>query len=73
MTFYCRPSGTVRFHHVSCCEDNRETDKSSCILIVTFLLKMSSQWVKYVLGCVYIDFPIGEMKKKIVKTSEFIH
>ena len=24
---------------------------------------MSSQWVKYVLGCVYIDFPIGEMKK----------
>ena len=43
------------------------------ILIVTFLLKLSSQWVKYVLGCVYINLPIGEMKKKIAKMSEFIH
>ena len=34
------------------------------ILIVTFLLKLSSQWVKYALACVYIDLPIGEMKKK---------
>ena len=34
------------------------------ILIVTFLLKLSGQWVKYVLGCVYIDLPIDEMKKK---------
>ena len=42
-------------------------------LIVTFLLKLSSQWVKYVLGCVYINLPIGEMKKKIAKMSEFIH
>ena len=33
-------------------------------LLSLFLLKMSSQWVKYVLGCVYIDLPIGEMKKK---------
>ena len=64
MTFYCCPSGTVCFRQVSRCEDNGETDKSSCILIVTFLLKMSSQWVKYVLGCVNIDLPIGEMKKK---------
>ena len=34
---------------------------------VSFLLKLSNQWVKYVLGCVYIDLhfvPIGEMKKK---------
>ena len=64
MTFYCRPSGAVCFRQVSRCEDNGETDKSSYTLIVTFLLKMSSQWVKYVLGCVYIDLPIGEMKKK---------
>ena len=49
---------------------NRETD-----IIVTFLLKLSSQWVKYALDCVYIDSPIGEMKKKtkIEKMSEFIH
>ena len=44
---------------------------------VSFLLKLSKQWVKYVLGCVYIDLhfvPIGEMKKKkIAKMSEFIH
>ena len=65
--------GKVCFRQVSRCEDNGETDKSSCILIVTFLLKISSQWVKCVLGCVYIDFPTGEMKKKIVKTSDFIH
>ena len=43
------------------------------ILVVTFLLQLSSQWVKYELGCVYIDLPIGEMKKKIAKMSEFIH
>ena len=43
-----------------------------CILIVTFILKLSSQWVKYALACVYIDLPIGEMKKKS-KMSEFIH
>ena len=72
MTFYRRPSGTVCFRRVSRREDNGETDKSSCILIVTFLLKLSSQWVKYALACVYIDLPIGEMKKK-AKMSEFIH
>ena len=72
MTFYRRPSGTVCFRRVSRREDNGETDKSSCILIVTFLLKLSSQWVKYALACVYIDLPIGEMKKK-GKMSEFIH
>ena len=72
MTFYRRPSGTVCFRRVSRREDNGETDKSSCILIVTFLLKLSSQWVKYALACVYIDLPIGEMKKK-AKLSEFIH
>ena len=64
MTFYRRPSGTVCFRRVSRREDNGETDKSSCILIVTFLLKLSSQWVKYTLACVYIDLPIAEMKKK---------
>ena len=64
VTFYRRPSGTVCFRRVSRREDNGETDKSSCILIVTFLLKLSSQWVKYALACVYIDLPIGEMKKK---------
>ena len=64
MTFYHRPSGTICFCPVPRCEDNGETDKSSCILIVTFLLKLSSQWVKYALACVYIDLPIGEMKKK---------
>ena len=75
MTFYRRPSGTVCFRRVSRREDNGETDKSSCVLIVTFLLKLSSQWVKYALACVYIDLPIGEMKKKakISEISEFIH
>ena len=72
MTFYRRPSGTVCFRRVSRREDNGETDESSCVLIVTFLLKLSSQWVKYALACVYIDLPIGEMKKK-AKISEFIH
>ena len=72
MTFYRRPSGTVCFRRVSRREDNGETDKSSCILIVTFLLKLSSHWVKYALACVYIDLHIGEMKKK-AKMSEFIH
>ena len=61
--FYCRPSGTVCFRGDSRREDNGETCKSSCILIVTCLLKLSTQWVKYALGCVYIDLPIGEMKK----------
>ena len=64
VTFYRRPSGAVCFRRVSRREDNGETDKSSRILIVTFLLKLSSQWVKYALACVYIDLPIGEMKKK---------
>ena len=72
MTFYRRPSGTVSFRRVSRREDNGETVESSCILIDTFLLKLSSQWVKYALACVYIDLPIGEMKKK-AKMSEFIH
>ena len=72
MTFYRRPSGTVCFHQVSRRGDNGETDKSSCILIVTFHLKLSSQWLKYALVCVYIDLPIGERKKN-VKMSEFIH
>ena len=72
MTFYRPPSGTVCFRRVSRREDNGETDKSSCIPIVTFLLKLSSQWVKYALDCVYIDLPIGEKKKKS-KMSEFIH
>ena len=52
------------FSRVSRREDNGETGKSSCILIVTFLLKLSSYWVKYALACVYIDLPIGEVKKK---------
>ena len=73
MTFYCCPSGTVCFRQVPRREDKGETDKSSCILIVTFLLKLSSQWVKYALACVYIDLPIGEMKKKKAKMSVFIH
>ena len=73
VTFYRRPSGAVCFRRVSRREDNGETDKSSCILIVTFLLKLSSQWVKYALACVYIDLSIGEMKKKKAKMSEFIH
>ena len=72
MTFYNRPSGTICFCPVPRREDNGETDKSSCILIVTFLLKLSSHWVKYALACVYIDLPIGEMKKK-AKMSVFIH
>ena len=72
MTFYRRPSGTVCFRRVSRREDNGETDKSSCILNVTFLRKLSRQWVKYALACVYIDLPIGEMKKK-GKMSVFIH
>ena len=72
MTFYRRPSGTICFCPVPRREDNGETDNSSCIFIVTFLLKLSSQWVKYALACVYIDLPIGEMKKK-GKMSEFIH
>ena len=70
MTFYHRPSGTVCFRRVSRREDNGETDKSSCIRIVTFLLKLSSQWLKYASACVYIDLAIGEMKKK-AKMSEF--
>ena len=73
MTFSRRPSGTVCFRRVSRREDNGETDKSSCILIVTFLVKLRSHWVKYALACVYIDLPIGEMKKKKAKMSEFIH
>ena len=72
VTFYRRHSGTVCFRRVSCRADNGETDKSSCILIVTFLIKLRSHWVKYALACVYIDLPIGEMKKK-AKMSEFIH
>ena len=69
---YRCPSGTLRFRRVSRRKDNGETDNSSCICIDTFLLKRSSQWVKYALACVYIDLPIGEMKKK-AKISEFIH
>ena len=57
------------FRRVSRHEDNCESNKSSCILIVTFL---ASQLVKYALACVYIDLRIGEMKKK-AKMSEFIH
>ena len=72
MTFYRRPSGTVCFRRVSHREDNGETDKSSCILIVTFRLILSSQWVKYALACAYIDLPIGEMKKKRKCLSSFI-
>ena len=70
MTFYRRPSETVCFRRVSRREENGETDKSSRIRIFTFLLKLSSQWVKYALACVYIDLAIGEMKKK-AKMSEF--
>ena len=72
VTFYRRPSGTACFRRVSRREDNGETDKSSCIVNVTFLLKLSRQWVKYALACVYIDLPIFEMKKK-GKMSQFIH
>ena len=56
--------GDGMFSRVSRREDNGETDKSSCLLIVPFLLKLSSQWVKCALGGVYIASPIGEMKKK---------
>ena len=63
VTFYRRPSGKVCFRRVSRCEDNSETGKSSCILIVTFLQKLSSQWVEYALDCVYIDSPVVEIKK----------
>ena len=65
MTFYHCPSGTVCFRRVSPREDNDETViRVQCTLIVTFLLKLSGQWVKYAFGCVYIDLPISEMKKK---------
>ena len=64
MTFYRRLSGTVCFRRVSRREDNGETGKNSCLLIVTCPLKLSTQWVKYALGCVYTDLPIGELKKK---------
>ena len=65
VTFYRRPSGTVCFRRVSPREDNDETViRVQCTLIVTLLLKLSGQWVKYVFGCVYIDLPISEMKKK---------
>ena len=73
MTFNRRHSRTVCFRRVSRRADNDETDKSSCILIVTFLIKLSSQWVKYALACVYIDLPFGEIKKKEGKClSSFI-
>ena len=68
-----RPSRTECFRRVSRLEDNGKTDKSSWTRIVTFLLKLSSQWVKYALACVYINLPIGEMKKKKANMSEFIH
>ena len=42
MTFYLSPSGTVCFRRVSRREDNGETDKSSCILIVTYYSHMTS-------------------------------
>ena len=64
MTFYRRPSETVCFRRVSRREVKDETDKSSCVLIVTCLQKLSAQWVKYELGCVYTDLPISELKKK---------
>ena len=73
VTFYRRPSGTVCFRRVSPRGDNDETViRVQCTLIVTLLLKLSGQWVKYVFGCVYIDLPIREMKKK-AKMFEFIH
>ena len=73
MTFYRRPSETVCFRRVSRREVKDETDKSSCVLIVTCLQKLSAQWVKYALGCVYTDLPIGEPKKKKRKRlSSFI-
>ena len=67
VTFYRRPSGTVCFRQVSCPENNGETDKSSWILIATFLLKLSSQWVKYALACVYINLPHKSWQRKIVE------
>ena len=73
MTFYRRPSQTACFRRVSRREVNDETNKSSCVLIVTYLKKLSAQWVKYELGCVYTDLPIGELKKKKRKRlSSFI-
>ena len=69
---YRCPSGTLRFRRVSRRKDNGETDNSSCICIDTFLLKRSSQWVKYALACVYIDLPIGEIKKKRKYLCSFI-
>ena len=74
--FYCHLSGMICFRRVSHCEDNGETSKRLCILILlvfSCLLKLSAQWVKYALGSVYIDLSIGEMKKKMAKMSEFIH
>ena len=76
VTFYRCPSGTVRFPQVSriVMKTKVKPIRVAYILIITFLLKLSSQWVKYALGCVYIDLPISEMKKKkIAKMSEFIH
>ena len=75
MTFYRRLSGMVCFRRVSRREDNGETGKNSCLLIVTCPLKLSTQRVKYALRCVYTDLPIGEMKKKKkkAKPSEFTH
>ena len=70
LTFYRRLSETVCFRRVSRREDNGETGKSSCLLIVTCLLKLSTQWVKYALGCVYTDLPIGELKKKKKKNAK---
>ena len=72
VTFYRCPSRTLRFRRVSRRKDNGETDKSSCICIDTFLLKRSSQWVKYALACVYIDLSIGEIKKKRKYLCSFI-
>ena len=48
-----------------------KTGKSSRVLIVTCLLKLSNQWVKYALGCIYTDLPIGELKKKRKRRSSF--
>ena len=76
VTFYCCLSGRICFRRVLHCEDNSETSKRLCILILlvfSCLLKLSAQWVKYALGSVYIDLSIGEMKKKMAKMSEFIH
>ena len=66
VTFYRCPSGTVRFPQVSriVMKTKVKPIRVAYILIITFLLKLSSQWVKYALDCVYIDLPISEMKKK---------